>query len=523
MELGRIPLSYCWVLLIIFNEGIRFTECHLFTSYNIDVERLANVISKVDLDVLLNGYISMNNIDHLKSYLGEYNKIRREIIESDVNKFLANPINEYLLIGRLAEWETIHQLIINLDSQNVSFVNNSIHERNNRDNLFLNVLSAKKLLPTNDDTAKAALGLLRLQTTYRVDTLDMAEGKIVSSGLNIYSSSPLTAQDCWLLGQQSYMIGQYDYAISWLKESLQRYHKEGHKTVKLEQILQYYVFASYKQELTQQLLQLMAPRGQTELRNIFDLSESQRAYTQTSTGQEDHNEDYSALCRGENLVENHVEDQLYCSYTFGNLGGALMRFQPIKKELVSRNPYIVWFLDVISDQDIDSVKNIAYPKMGQVLTINALNEERFQSQRRVGETTLLMDKNYSILRRIARQMEDITGYVLSEASNILSYGVGGHFSPHCDYIGTKTGNDLATLIFYLNEVEIGGSTVFPIAKKRVKPVKGSAAFWYNLNPNNGEEIPSTLHASCPILSGYKWVMVKSINSLEQRPEANVFN
>ena len=59
------------------------------------------------------------------------------------------------------------------------------------------MLSAKKLLPTNDDTAKAALGLLRLQTTYRVDTLDMAEGKIVSSGLNIYSSSPLTGILCF--------------------------------------------------------------------------------------------------------------------------------------------------------------------------------------------------------------------------------------------------------------------------------------------------------------------------------------
>ncbi len=41
-------------------------------------------------------------------------------------------------------------------------------------------------------------------------------------------------------------------------------------------------------------------------------------------------------------------------------------------------------------------------QMGQVLTINALTEERFPSQRRVGETTLLMDKNYSILRRVCK-------------------------------------------------------------------------------------------------------------------------
>jgi hypothetical protein len=50
-------------------------------------------------------------------------------------------------------------------------------------------------------------------------------------------------------------------------------------------------------ELTQQLLQLMSPRGQTDLSNIFDATESRRAYTQESTGQEDHNEDYNALCR----------------------------------------------------------------------------------------------------------------------------------------------------------------------------------------------------------------------------------
>ena len=40
-----------------------------------------------------------------------------------------------------------------------------------------------------------------------------------------------------------------------------------------------------------------------------------------------------------------------------------MKFPPIKKELVSRNPYIVLFHDVISDQDIESIKKIAYPKV----------------------------------------------------------------------------------------------------------------------------------------------------------------
>ena len=55
----------------------------------------------------------------------------------------------------------------------------------------------------------------------------------------------------------------------------------------------------------------------------------------------------------------------------------------------------------------------------------------------------------------------------------------------------------------LNEVDIGGSTVFTIAKTRIKPIKGSVAFWFNLNAD-GEGDPATTHASCPILSGTKW-------------------
>ncbi|EFX77500.1 hypothetical protein DAPPUDRAFT_35904, partial [Daphnia pulex] len=125
---------------------------------------------------------------------------------NDVNKFLTNPINEYILVGRLAEWNKINELIANMNSS-----------RKNNDDFLLDVLFARKLLPNDEDVTGAAYGLLRLQMTYQLDTLDMADGRIVSSGWKINST-----QDCWQLGQQAYMIGQYDYAVSWLKESLQR-------------------------------------------------------------------------------------------------------------------------------------------------------------------------------------------------------------------------------------------------------------------------------------------------------------
>jgi hypothetical protein len=68
----------------------------------------------------------------------------------------------------------------------------STHERVNNDDFLLNVLFARKLLPTDEDVTGAAYGLLRLQMTYQLDTLDMADGRIVSSGWKINSSSHLT-------------------------------------------------------------------------------------------------------------------------------------------------------------------------------------------------------------------------------------------------------------------------------------------------------------------------------------------
>ena len=48
----------------------------------------------------------------------------------------------------------------------------------------------------------------------------------------------------------------------------------------------------------------------------------------------------------------------------------------------------------------------------------------------------------------------------------------------------------------------------------MKPIRRSAAFWYNLDPN-GEGDTNTLHAACPVLYGNKWVSNKWIRIIGQ--------
>ena len=73
----------------------------------------------------------------------------------------------------------------------------------------------------------------------------------------------------------------------------------------------------------------------------------------------------------------------------------------------------------------------------------------------------------------------------------MNYGLGGLISAHVDSISwlsdtNKMANDryggarLMTFMVYLSNVPSGGHTVFPQLGISVKPVKGSALFWFNI-------------------------------------------
>lgn len=61
---------------------------------------------------------------------------------------------------------------------------------------------------------------------------------------------------------------------------------------------------------------------------------------------------------------------------------------------------------------------------------------------------------------------------------------------------------------------MGGATAFPYTKTLIPPLRGSAAFWYNLR-SSGTDDYFTRHAACPVLMGSKTVMNKWIHSYGQ--------
>ncbi|KAG6604146.1 putative prolyl 4-hydroxylase 9, partial [Cucurbita argyrosperma subsp. sororia] len=116
-----------------------------------------------------------------------------------------------------------------------------------------------------------------------------------------------------------------------------------------------------------------------------------------------------------------------------------------------------------------------------------------------------------------------------EAFNILRYEIGQKYNSHYDAFnpseyGPQKSQRVASFLLYLTDVEDGGETMFPFENGlnmdgrydyqkctglKVKPRQGDGLLFYSVFPN-GTIDPTSLHGSCPVVKGQKWVATKWI-------------
>ncbi|OVA17074.1 Oxoglutarate/iron-dependent dioxygenase [Macleaya cordata] len=120
-----------------------------------------------------------------------------------------------------------------------------------------------------------------------------------------------------------------------------------------------------------------------------------------------------------------------------------------------------------------------------------------------------------------------------EAFNILRYEIGQRYLSHHDAFnpaeyGPQKSQRIASFLLYLSDVEEGGETMFPFENGsnmnigydyekciglKVKPRQGDGLLFYSLFPN-GTIDQISLHGSCPVIVGQKWVATKWIRDQE---------
>ncbi|XP_061406646.1 prolyl 4-hydroxylase subunit alpha-1-like isoform X2 [Lethenteron reissneri] len=473
------------------------------------------------------------------------------VATSDPEGFLGNPINAYHTMRMGQRWAALENFL-----------------QESAEGFVLRLAERRALFPSEEDRVGAARALLRLQETYALDAVLLASGKL--PGVPILSASALSADDCFSLGRLAYSEGRYARAEPWLSHALRQLDagaREGvgdEGTVVASDVLDYLSYSVYQLGDVQRALNLTRrlaaldpdhPRAQSNL-HFFEYEMAQAAAADEVTaddetegevadddddeeenatvpdGVEGHpkgdgyfseKEEYELLCRSASgLMTPRRQRRLSCRYWDGRRHPLLV-LAPLMEEDEWDRPRIVRYHDIVSDEEIRHVKELAKPRLSRATVFHPITGELRTTNNRISKSAWLSEDENETIARINRRIGAATGLSMETAEElqVANYGMGGQYEPHYDFARRiqdasydGKGNRVATFLIYMSEVAAGGATVFPGVGATVLPKKGSAVFWHNMLAS-GEGDYDTRHAACPVLVGSKWVANKWLHERGQ--------
>ena len=205
-------------------------------------------------------------------------------------------------------------------------------------------------------------------------------------------------------------------------------------------------------------------------------------------------------------------------------------------------PRVLEIENLLSEEECDRIVALAL-EQGLVRShmVFATEAERARARMDARTSTGVFLDQFSdvVLDRLAQRVANLTMLPAenSEQLQVVHYDPGQHYWAHYDYLpqesvrsawrsyreGKTADNRWATVLFYLNDVERGGETVFPrftphwsaerhgwdqrvcnesFPSLRIVPQKGKGVLFYNMRGWKMDEY--SLHGGCDPISGEKW-------------------
>ncbi|ODM97798.1 Prolyl 4-hydroxylase subunit alpha-1 [Orchesella cincta] len=196
--------------------------------------------------------------------------------------------------------------------------------------------------------------------------------------------------------------------------------------------------------------------------------------------------------------ESAVKAKLTCY--FDTKRHPWLSINPLRVEVLSEPPIeILLFHDVLGDKLLSEIVETLDKEEKTVSEINGIENDESVSAFyksllvRSSVATWFQDKAFPKLLFLSEVVSGLVGSsdipTQAEAFQAVEYAVGRYYNAHHDerlrdapeIFQKKTeigGVRTATLLFYLNDVEQGGQTVFTSAGVVSPPKKGNALFWY---------------------------------------------
>lgn len=197
---------------------------------------------------------------------------------------------------------------------------------------------------------------------------------------------------------------------------------------------------------------------------------------------------------------------------------------------LQHSPHLILLEDFLSAEECAYL--IKYLERNKAMQKSTLGD-KIESPVRKSENQWIQFSATAVTENIAKRIFDLVGieykretaWKIAEQFQALHYDVGGFYAAHNDWFSNDRSsrelqsgrNRFATLFMYLNDVEEGGETAFPLVQGtrsgacsdeksfKVKAKRGRAVLWYNMMPD-GNLDTQALHTACPVLKGEKYAI-----------------
>lgn len=221
-----------------------------------------------------------------------------------------------------------------------------------------------------------------------------------------------------------------------------------------------------------------------------------------------------------NLMFQNIVNNPYYEEQYGKIDIILQPGMkpPHKYTELSDSPWIITIDDFLTPEECD-----AFIKLGSergYLASKDLGPRKFDgtyheitSPGLTSKNTWCLDECYNntITVNVLQKVVNLTGVPEAnlEYLQLLRYEVGQFYQTHHDYVEyhekRRQGVRILTVYFYLNDVESGGGTNFPLLNVTVMPKRGRVLVWPSvLNENPSAKDVRTDHQALPVLRGQKY-------------------
>ncbi|XP_063406559.1 uncharacterized protein LOC134690524 isoform X2 [Mytilus trossulus] len=329
----------------------------------------------------------------------------------------------------------------------------------------------KYKLPGEVDLKGVLTSFTRLQNTYNVTPPEMASGNVLGIQVPV-----LSAYDCYDIGKFVYETGYTRIALQWMQTSVDKIkHLNSGKAKEF--------LADVNEFITEIKRQDRLDRIRTRMQLLTNRLEN---FNTTEVAE------FQSMVKNNSMMYYGIEFSRNANFTKRYENTCLTRLQ--RSKIYHGDDSLLRPLD-------SSTRTSSTYNFMEDMTDPDVIQFNDRLERLTG------------LRTNIRQADHL---------QIVNYGIGGEFQPHFDWLDetllsgdlqTKT-NRVLTIILYLSDVEVGGSTVFPELGLAVSPVKGSALIFTNLDKEEQGD-KATLHAGCPVFFGSKWIANKWIHKKDQ--------